>query len=226
MSILQELKYRFVLDRIETSESYDKDRNVISAKEAFYLCKERFTLVDEALLPLKEKLGNDIIITDILFPDGMQDETCILVKYMRDDKNNSLSISNTDSQVSGMSSDPIITNSDFIEQNKGLIIKTCRIIRTNFLNQEMSFKSTSGKFMFNDNCNRFQISANENKILTLETGYYNYKKTNSLDSSSKLDSTFPKLMEVLEQEGNVSSLYDNLRIYEEDIPKQLIKKIN
>ena len=36
----------------------------------------------------------------------------------------------------------------------------------------------------------------------------------------------PKLKEILEDEENIMNIYKHLRVYEEDIPKTLIKKTN
>ena len=97
MGLLDELdKYHPVFELIKHDESYNKKKNVLTGEEVFKLCQDRYELMQGILRPLKKRLGENIEITDIGFAKGMQDDTCIIVRYNKDDKSHYFSISNTE----------------------------------------------------------------------------------------------------------------------------------
>lgn len=230
MSILQEfenIKYRCVLDLMKNTEHYDKKKAVITGEDAFKIVYKRYLLMQEIFLPLKEKLGERVDLTDITFINNMQDDTNIVIKYTKDGKNYVLTLSNLDYEdINIVSTDVVAQQEDFVDANKRIIINTFRDISNNSLDDEISIKSTSGKFIIEDNCDRFKISDIGEKIFSLETKYSTYEKNNGLFGISKLTCNFPRLKELLSDNFESYAVYKNLRVYEEDIPKKLIKKIN
>ena len=228
MSILQELenlKYRSVLDLIKNNEQYNKKNEVFSAKDVFKMCYERYQLMQQVLLPLKEKLGDQIDVTDISFANGMQDDMNILVRYTKGEKQYLLAISNQFPDIEVVSSDIVAQNESFVKANRGIIFKTFRNINENNLANEVVIKSTTGKFILKDNCDSFTIQDNEEKIFTLSNKYSSYEKNKSLFPTSKLECNFPKLKELLGKEENAIAIYDHLKVYENKIPGDLIKKL-
>ena len=229
MGILQELegmKYRFVSDLITSEEQYDKKRNVISAYDAYNMCYDRYLLLQNILLPLKTKLGNRVDVTDIKFVSANDDEKGLIVNYIKDNTPYFLSISNIDYEdISVIGSDIRVRNSDFVDNNRGIIIETFRNISNESLDEDITLKSTTGKFIIIDNCDKFMVSDLERKVFSTEGRYSNYGNSNSLSNPSSLVCNFPKLKELLLVEENVLALYKNIHIYEADLPKELIKKL-
>lgn len=229
MSIIQDLeslKYRFVLDLFKNNEQYDKKKSVLTALETFNLCYNRYLLLQQILTPLKEKLGGEIDITDISFINGMQGEMSFLVKYLKDGKQYQLSISGLDFQdINILSSDLKIQNSNFIEANRGIILRTFKKLDEESLNNEIVVKSTSGKFVVGDNSDVFSIKNVDGRLFSLKNKYSIYDKTKSL-SSSNLECNFPKLKELIMKDGNILALYQHIHVYEDSLPRELIKKIN
>lgn len=229
MSIFHEfesMKYRFILDLIKNEEQYDKKRSVITAFDAYNMCYERFQLMQEVFIPLKKKLGSKVDVTDISFIDSGDEEEGIIVKYLKDGKQYFISISNIgDVDISIVASDTRLQKEDFVEVNRGIILNTFKDIRYNSLDTDILLKSTSGKVVISDNCDCFNISDPDKKILSIEGKYSVYDKTKSLTNSINLSCNYSKLRELLLNEENLLALYQHIHIYENDFPKELTKKL-
>ena len=189
------------------------------------MCYNRHLLLQEILLPLKKKLGDEIDVTDITFANGMQDDMNILVKYMKGEKQYLLAISNQFPDIEIMSSDVVAQNDSFVKANRGIIFKTFRNISDNNLADEVVIKSTTGKFVLRDNCDSFTIHDNEKKIFTLSNKYSSYEKNKNLFPLTNLECNFPKLKEMLSKEENILAIYDHLQVYESGISSSLTKKL-
>ena len=230
MGIIQELetlKYRFVLDLIKNDEPYDKDKKIINGKELFKLCHDRYLLLQEILLPIKKRLGNEIDITDIYFTNNFQDDNGIIVKYTRDDKQYFLAISNLGFEdISIVSSDIVVQNYGFVNANRRLILNTFKNIDTNLLDTEIKMNSTSNKFIAIDNCDSFVIKDVNEKVFSIEGKHSNYEKNNQLSTLDKRLSIYPKLKEMLLDDEKISLIYEHLHFYEIDFPNHLTKKLN
>ena len=229
MGIIQDiesLKYRHVLDLINEEESYDKKRSVISGTDAFNMCIERYKLMQVVLLPLKQKLGDRIDVTDITFITSNDDEKGIIVKYAKDDKPCILSISNLDYEdINVVASDLRVQTDSFVETNRKIILRTFRSISDNNLDEDIIVKSTTGKFIIKDNCDSFNVKDSESKIFSIDTKYSTYEKNGSIINPQKFVCNFPKLKELLESDDNIRLVHDHIRIYEEVFPKELTKKL-
>ena len=230
MSILQEfenMRYRYVLDLIKNEEQYDKKKVVITAEEAFKLFYKRYLLMKEILLPLKKKLGEKVEVTDISFVNGMQDDMSIVIKYTKEEKNYVLALSNLDYEdITIISTDVIVSQEQFVDVNKRIIIDTFRNISNNGLDEENIIKSTTKKFIIKDNCDKFKICDIDEKVFGMEGSYSIYEKNGSIFDLSKITCNYSKLKEMLSNSENGLAIYQHMHIYEEDIPKELIKKIN
>ena len=230
MSIIQELenmKYRFVLDLLKKEEQYDKKRNVITAYDAHKMCYDRYLLMQEVLLPLKKKLGNRVEVMNINFVNSNDDEDGIVVKYLKDERQYFLSISNINNEIINVvASDPRLNSDIFIEDNRKIILDTFKDISNNLLDEEILVKSTTGKIVIRDNCDSFTMSDIDKKVFTFENKYATYDEKSGLNLLSSLTCNYSKLRELLMDEKNVLSLYQHIHIYEEDFPKTLTKKVN
>lgn len=229
MSLLRELesiKYSTVVDLIKRDENYDKKRSVLTGEEVFKLCHNRYLALQELLLPLKEKLGKNIEITDIGLVHGMQDDTSIVVKYNDNGKLNFFTITNSDyDDIEIDLSNDYIEKYGFVLDNKKIIMDILTQISINSLDSEFYLNSTSGKFIVLDNCKSFAIKDTNAKIFCLEGNHLLYKKSGLMYDPEKTICAYSKLKEMLTEEDNIQSIYQHLRVYEEDFPKTLIKKL-
>ncbi len=230
MNLIQEIesmKYRYVLDLINKDEPYDKKRSVITGEDAFNLCYNRFLLMLQVLEPLMSKVGGDYVITDISVTNEAEDDMNIFIKYLKKDRQHILSISCLDYQdIRIVSSDEDVQMDKFGVVNKKIILKTFRDIIDNSLDEEIMLKSTSGKFVVRDNCDFFNIKSFDGKMFSMDKKYVDYEKVGSLLIPTRVECNYPKLKEMLLNENNGLALCQHLRIYEEIVPKELIKKIN
>ena len=227
MSLLRELesiKYSHVIDLIKRDEGYDKKKNVLNGEEVFKLCHDRYMKLNEILLPLKKKLGEDIEITDISFVHGMQDDTNIVVKYNDDEKPSFLTITNSDfNDIQLTSLNDKLEKYGFILANKKIILDIFNYIYDESLDSEFYVKSTSKKFVIKDNCKSFIIKDISEKIFSLELMHSSYTKNGLMYDKEKIISAYQKLKEILLDENNLINIYKHIYIYEEDFPKILKK---
>ena len=228
MIILQELeniKYHFVLNLIKKEEQYDKRKSVINAYDVYKIFYNRFLLLQKILLPLKNKLGEEIDITSISFTNS-DDENGIVLKYIKDDRQYLLSISNYEyEEITIVSTDLEIQNSNFAEDNRQMIFNIFKEISNHHLDKEIVIKSTTGKIIIQGNYGCLIISDFEKKVFSLEEKHSNYSKTGNLNEGI-LICNYPKLKELLMEDENVLSLYNHINIYEDELSKNLIKKVN
>ena len=228
MGLLDELdKYRSISELIKTDENYDKKRNILTGEEVYKLCQDRYELLQEVLHPLKKKLGENIEIIDIGFVRGMQDDTHIGVRYNKNDKQNIFSISKSDfNDIEIKCSDELLEKLGFVRVNKKLILDTFKRIGEENLDEEVSINSTSKKFVINDTITKFVIRDAASKIFSIEGSHASFAKDGLMYNKEKINIGNPKIKESLENDENVMNVYRHLRVYEEDIPKVLIKKTN
>jgi len=112
-----------------------------------------------------------------------------------------------------------------VNENSDVVFKVFNDIMNYSLNEEITIKSTTGKFVIEDNCDSFIIKDIEGKMFSLENKYSSYEKTHSLVKSSKLECNIPKLKELLEVEDNILALYNHLHIYEDELFNEKIKEL-
>jgi hypothetical protein len=225
MGLLDELdKYRSVFELIKNDESYNKKANVLTAEEVFNLCQDRYELMKETLMPLKNKLGEDIEIIEIGLANTMQDETNIIVRYRKDDIQKYFNISR-----SGFNDIEIMDESleklGFVTANKGIILDIFDRVDKEELDKQISINSTSKKFVISDIMKKFVISDINNNLFTIEGSHGLYLKEGLMYDKEKIITPNPKLKEALSVDENIMNIYKHLRVYEEDVPKTLIKKL-
>ena len=218
--------YHAAIDLIEREEAYDKKRSVITGEELFKLCHQRYILMQRILGPLKEKLGENLKITDISFTEGMQQEPCIIVEYCDNDKKAYFAVSNFDFDdieiVIGFNNKDI---RNLIVENKNLFIDVFKLANENNFDQEIHVATTSRKFAFGDELNDFILSDNYNSSIFLIFGKHAYYETmGTLYLSKRKNGIFEKVNQLLDNNENINSAFLHTRVYEEDIPKILIKK--
>ena len=230
MSLLRELesmKYSAVIDLIKRDEVYDKKRSVITGEEAFRLCHARYQAMQDLLLPLKNRLGKNIEITDISFAHGMQDDTNIVVKYNDNGKASFFTITNSDfNDIEIVASNNRLEKYGFIMANKGIILDIFNKIYVESLDSEFYLNSTSKKFIIKDNCKAFTVKDNNERIFSIETNHFMYSKSNTVYNKDKVICAYQILKEMLLDENNILNIYQHIHVYEEDFPKILIKKTN
>ena len=136
----------------------------------------------------------------------------------------SLSLHNNEF-INVIASDPRVQKDSFVENNRRIILDTFKDISDNSLDEDIILKSTTGKLIIHDNCDIFTISDTDKKIFSFEDQYAGYDENSGLSILSSLTCNYPKLGELLMDEKNILALYQHIHIYEDDLPKQLIKKL-
>lgn len=231
MGLLNELesnKYTSVFELIKNEETYDKNQRVISGLEAFYLCHKRYELLQKILVPIKNTLGEDITIISVNFNRAMQDETAITIKYLVNDRLNIMVVSIFDLEIVDIVlSDRLIDNDTFLEANRDIISKVIHELDDfqYFDEEEIVLKSSSKKFIASDNYNDFIIKNSEGKTFLIGTNHLLYSKDKKLYTPKNI-TIDNDIKEILMDEETIQDIYRNLRIYEENLPKTLIKKTN
>ena len=227
LSELENIKYASAFELIKNEEAYDKTRRVVSGLEAFYLCYERYELLRNIINPLKIIFGDNMIVVGVSFNSINQNETVVTIKYVINDKLNIMVINMFDLDILEITLSDSSIDSDILEEDSSIISKIIfELDGYGFFDEsEISLRSSSKKFNVIDNCSDFIIKSIDEKILSVGTNYYQYNKEKKLYLPDRITSESSKLKELLANEENVQRIYSNLRIYEDDLPKRLIKKI-
>jgi hypothetical protein len=229
MGLLDELdKYRSVFELIKNNESYDKKNNVLTGEEVFKLCQNRYDSMQNILRPLQKRLGENIEIIEIGFAQIAEEETPrIVVRYQKDGLQNFFSISNLglkDIEIS--SGDNRLESLNFVLINKGMILEIFNKLFEDSMYDEISINSTSKRFTIVDTMKNFIIKDINGKLLSIEGSHPIYAKEGLMYNKEKIITPNPKLKEALLDDENIMNVYRHLRVYEDDIPKILIKKTN
>ena len=219
---IESIKYRPIVDLINSDETYDKKKKSLTGLDTFVLLHRRYLKLRDILSPLIEKMGKNIDIVDIDFVEGMQEETIISIKYVKNNKQQLLSISNFGfDQFEVNSSDKDIENEVFVQNNRKIFLNIFKAIDEYHLDDQISISSTSKKIIVTDLANNIILKDSEQKIFTLNTKHSRYEKKRLIISN--INCNYPKLKELLGNEETVLSLYSHLHFYEEDVNKVLKK---
>ena len=221
---IESIKYKPIIDLINGNETYDKSKNSLTGLETFVLLHRRYLKLKGILSPLIDKIGKNIDVVDIDFVEGMQDETIISIKYVKNNKQQLLSISNFGfDQFEVVSSDKDIENEVFVQNNRKVFLNIFKAVDEYHLDSRVNISSTSKKIIVSDLADNFSVKDSEQKIFMVNTKHSLYEKKRLFINN--ISCNYPKLKELLEKEETVLNFYDHLRFYEEDISKVLIKKL-
>lgn len=217
--------YRAVLELIDKDEMYDKRRNTINGEELFLLCHKRYQLMNELLQPLKDKLKEDINVTNIFFTEGFQQDTGLIVEYQKDGRKAYFGISNYDFDtlefISGTSSKEV---KGLADKNQKLFDEAFKICYENDFDEELSIKSTSRRFAFRDDTIKFTLNDTcDANILSISGTHVYYETLGTLFLSKDKNSCYKKINQLLNDE-RMGKILNHTKIYEDEIPKVLIKK--
>ena len=227
MVMLQKIEkyvmYRAIIELLEHDEAYNKKRSVINGEELLKLCHERYLLMQELLFPLKEKLGKDIMITNISFAEGLQDDTCIIIEYMNGDKKGYVTLSHL--EFDGVETIFNTGNKELkllIDDNKGLILKTFEEAYRNSFDKEIRISSTSKQFTFNDDNEFFSLRDYlNNGSLLLKINHSDYEKKGQLYLLDDKISVYKNISKKIQESSDILS---HAKVYEDELPRVLIKK--
>lgn len=219
------IAYRSALELIAHDEAYDKKKNVLSGEELFKLCYERYLLMEQVLLPLKEKLGKRIEITNVNFAEGIQDDTYIIVEYLNEGKKNYFTLSHL--EYDGI--ETIFNTGDkeiktFIDENKKDILEAFASAYRYSFDRDLCILTTSKQFAFTDDTQMFSLKDSLNgQVLSISSSYTNYEKNHELYIPNAT-SRYNNLEKVISDNNNARNVIRHAKVYEEALPKVLIKK--
>ncbi len=217
--------YRAVLDLIAKEEIYDRKRSTINGEELFKLCHARYRLMNGLLLPLKEKLSEDINVTNVFFTEGFQQDINMIVEYEINGRKAYFAISNyeldTFEFVSGTSNKDM---KDIVDKNKKIIMDAFKLCFDNNFDEDVIIRTTSKKFVYIDDIDKFSLQDTCNAKILYLSGTHNYYETlGNLLISKEKTSCYKKINKLLDEE-TMSNIINHTRIYGDEMPKALIKK--
>ena len=177
----------------------------------------------ELLAPLFHKLGKDINIISVDVNRG--EYTTIIIKYMKEEKQYYLSITNFELGLYDVfSTDNMIDTNTFEINNKKIIANTFKDMQYYFMDDPVKIMSTSKKFTIMDNCDLFTLGDNNMNLFSISSRHSYYESNKQLFDANRINCTYPKLNVLLHEKDNVLAIYKHLHLYEEDVVKTLSKK--
>lgn len=224
LSALEKIGQAYTIERLtKRVEPHDKKRSVLTGEEVFNLDYERYQTIKEILMPLEEKLGENVQIIDFRFAKGMQEDTMMDIIYLEDGKTKILSICKSDLACAEMGLPEDDLKRSFIRSYKKTIDGIFKQIRESFLDSEYSIPSTSGSFIVGAGASQMRVSYRKENILSIKGNYITYEKKGLMYLPTDCYSSVKGISRILQSDENVRAIYRNLRVYEEDVPKRLIK---
>lgn len=220
------IMYRAVIDLITREEAYDKKRKTLDGEELFKLCHKRYQMAQELLLPLKEKLGEEMEVTNIAFAQGLKYDTWMIIEYLKNNVKSYLTLSySTIDNIEMLFS---VDNEDakkVVSQNKDLIIRTFAEGYSRSYDEDLHFTTTSKRFLITDDIETFSMKDSlDGQAINLNTNHSDYEKNKSLSILKNRISQYKNISKILSDDEKLVDTLRNVRVYEDELPKALIKK--
>jgi len=203
-----------LLKLIKENEPFQKDKNVVSAREVFHLMDKRFCLVKGELLPLYEALSKELIITDIYYERLLGDEISIVVRFDYEGKQDEIDI------LQDNLGEITLTQGKYFDKHLALFEKYRKIIEKTFeglfyynFDQHLEIPTTTKLFRVSSDLNGKSIYDIQKRFLNISIPYRNGDRVSSC--------VIPKVSNYLT--SNSDEIIDHFMIYEENIPTYLKK---
>ena len=212
------------INLINKDEPYDKTRNVLSGEEIYKLCYDRYLLLNQILLSLKESLSKYLDIVNISFQNNLNGEISIVITYRKNGRNYVYTVNRVDTSLIDVS---LENNSEIIDitmANRQAIINVFNEIIDNCLDVETTLYSTSKFFIIYANSNSFSINNIDQKVISLSGDYSDYSNDGLMYDRNRVIANYKKIKFLLENDENVLNVYRHLKVYEDSIDKVLLKK--
>ncbi len=217
--------YRAIINAMKEEEEYNKRKNVLSAREVLDLSFKRYGEMLNVLEPLKKSLMREINVTNIYFAKDYQDETAIIIEYQDEEGKKFFTISEYDDGEIDFLFD--IYNGNYqkiLDDNRKEIFDAFKANREFNFERETVIPSTSKKFVVKEGSNFYGLFDSQEKNLKLSYNYVESENSKQIIVPYIITSDFKGVNELLKNEANVHNLFENVKVYEENVPKSLLKK--
>ncbi len=212
------------INLINKDEPYDKTRNVLSGEEIYKLCYDRYLLLNQILLSLKESLSKYLDIVNISFQNNLNGEISIVITYRKNGRNYVYTVNRVDTTLIDVALEKNSEIIDITMANRQAIINVFNEIIDNYLDVETNLYSTSKFFTIYANSNRFSINDIDQKVISLSGDYSDYSNDGLMYDRKRVLANYKKIKSLLENDENVLNVYRHLKVYEDSIDKVLLKK--
>lgn len=217
--------YRAIINAMKEEEKNNKKKNVLSARELLDLSFTRYTEMINILEPLKKSIEKEINIANIYFSKDFQGNTAIVVEYYDEEGKKFFTISEYDDNMIDILFDLYNGNyKKIVDSNREIINAIFKANNEFNFEQEMTIPSTSKMFLINEICNYYGISDYTSKKLRMSYNYSGTENGKTIILPNGVISEFKTISELLSNEANVHNFLENIKVYEENVPKYLLKQ--
>lgn len=217
--------YRAIVNAMKEEEKDNKKKSVLNARELLDLSFKRYVEMINILEPLKKSLEKEINITNIYFANDFQGNTSIVIEYFDDEGKKFFTIAEYDDNMIDILFD--IYNGNYkkmLDDNKEIINAAFKANKEFSFEQEMTIPSTSKMFVIKEGCNYYGISDYTGKRLRMSYNYSGMENGKMRILPSGTFSEFKIVSELLANDVNAHNLLENIKVYEENVPKYLLKQ--
>lgn len=219
---INELKMcKIVLNAIKETEKYDKTKNTISVQKLLNYALRRYQMMNSILKPLKDILSSEMDIFSAYFLEGIQGEASINIEYNINDRKDFFTISQYDDDIEVYFSLINDKSKEIIENNKKMIIDIFNDAYGYNFENEYQLLTTSKNFLISGNSNDFNLFYKKSNSLNLGFDLKRLDEDKDIILPSKINGNLTNIN--FFDEENVINLLNNLKVYEENVPKCFIK---
>lgn len=222
---LEKIRMYYILKKIMLeSEQYDKARSVMSAKEFQDLLRNRFYVMRDVLVPVKDVLSKNIEVTNLYFAKGFDDSSSIVVEYKENGIFKFFTISQYDKddiEVSFSLYNVDLQNILMQEKRKiNLAFEEC--YHRNY-DYEVQIPSTSKNFSLTGYNNEFSISDKTGNLFNILFQFNSHDKDDKIINPDSVKCLNQAIKDFFVNSDNLQKFLENVKIYEENVPKYLKK---
>lgn len=216
-------EYRDKLRLLEEEERYKKNKSVVSAYELYKMNERRRVLMHNILKPISMKLQNDMHITKLYLSEGNGEGIFINIEFNNGNTDGFIILDNPDDddKVDILLDTSNGSYNNLINKEQKLLASVYHEALDNDFDKTLRISSTSKIFNLGIDSYKYLLTGNNNSDNHFIKVWYEYLKDNT---SLIGESSYRDIDMHLQNNKELEKFLKNIKFYEENVPKYLIKK--
>lgn len=216
-------EYRDKLRLLEEEERYKKNKSIVSAYELYKMNERRRVLMHNILKPISMKLQNDMHITKLYLSEGNGEGIFINIEFNNGNTDGFIILDNLDDddKVDILLDTSNGSYNNLINKEQKLLASVYHEALDNDFDKTLRISSTSKIFNLGIDSYKYLLTGNNNSDNHFIKVWYEYLKDNA---SLIGESSYRDIDMHLQNNKELEKFLKNIKFYEENVPKYLIKK--
>ena len=217
--------YRAVRDALTKEEIYNKNKNTISGLELFHLFQERYDLMGDILMPIREIVSKEVNVKNMYFTTGLNDDISIIIEYIVNGVEEFVILSKFDNEkIEIMEKGNRVELGHLIDDNQVVVDDAIKQGYDRGYNIEYQIPNVNKQILFKDCGDDFGVQDVLGKVLNLTINYAYFKNNHGIQLTT-LTSPHGNLLKYFSaREENVAQFLSNVKVYEENVPSLILRR--